>query len=166
MSEQEQKYYSWQTGLPTGPDVESIRKKWPELKVGDRIAYADVETVLEVQKASSRWRAITNAWRKREREAGFVIECAPGQYFYVASAGQIMAGTYQTLKFIGRKASKQKFKLKNAMRHADNDGERDGINHQARLMDMVEKDAKKHRMNMLPSTTPKQVQIAPPEAAG
>jgi len=97
-------------------------------------------------------------------QMGVVVEAEAGEAFYVASADQISARTYGVLKFVGRKAHKHRKKL--ATVKVENDQQRQTIEHQARLMLAVEKDAKKHRMNILPPApaTPEQPQIAPPKA--
>lgn len=87
-------------------------------------------------------------------ERGLVLESMPGSHFYVASADQITAATYGTLKFVGKKAHKQRRKL--AAAKIETEQQRSVIEHQARLMLAVERDTKKHRMNVLPNTVVKE----------
>jgi len=69
------------------------------------------------------------------------------------------------LQFVGHKARKHRKKL--AVTRPENETQRSTIEHQARLMLAVEKDAKKHRMNLLPPTAAQaQPKIEPPKQAG
>lgn len=165
MSDDEQKLYPWQEGLPTKPDVDLLLKTWPEPKIGDRFEYETVETLLRHVRGSSRFKSITAQWRKRLHERGFVIECEAGAAFFVATAEQVSAATYGTLKFIGRKARRHRAKL--SITKPVDDAQRGVIEHQARLMNAIEKDSKKARMNLLPTAINKPVpQIAPPREKG
>lgn len=143
-------YLSWRDGLPTKPDVDMLLKAFPELKEGDQIPYEEVSAILGVDKGSNRFRTVTNRWRDRLVESGVVVYCDTGRAFYVATADQVSGQTYSTLKFIGRKAKGHRRKL-SATRPKD-DVQRSIIEHQGRLMLAVEKDSKKARMNLLPST--------------
>jgi hypothetical protein len=146
----EEKCYSWQTGMPTGPDVTMIRKRWPDLKVGDRIEYCEIVELLRVEVGSSRWNTVTKAWRKRALDDGYVIKCGPGKAFVVANAEAIIDDTYSTLKHISRSARRQLVHLM-TVRDADSQT-RAVVDHQARLMHAVEQDAKAKRQLALPST--------------
>lgn len=157
-----QQHMPWEDGLPTAPDVTAIQKQWPDLKVGDRVTYEDICALLKLDWRSSRFKSVTTAWRKRELEAGRVIESDPGVSFYVASAEQTSAKTYGVFKFIGRKARKHRRFL--SVQHTEDAVLAATINHQGKLIMNIEREAKKSRMNLLPSTaataTP---QITPPK---
>jgi hypothetical protein len=164
VSEDNQQHLPWQDGLPTSPDVTMIQKQWPELKVGDRIAYEEIADLVGIKIRSNRFKSVTDAWRKRELEAGKVIECEIGAAFYVASCEQVSAKTYVVLKTIGRKAKRHRRHL--SVQRPENDLQRSTVEHQARLMQSVEKDARKARMNLLPSTAVQQPpRIEPPKNA-
>jgi hypothetical protein len=152
-AEMEQKLYSWQTGMPTGPDVTMIRKRWPDLKVGDRIEYREIAELLRVEVGSARWKTVTTAWRKRALDDGYVIKSDPGKAFVVADAEAIIDDTYSTLKHISRSARRQLVHLM-TVRDTDNQT-RAVVDHQARLMHAVEQDAKAKRQLALPSTAVK-----------
>jgi hypothetical protein len=165
MSDDNQKLYPWSDGLPTKPDVDLLLKTWPEPKVGDRFEYEAVETILHQKRDTARFKTITNKWRDRLCEQGFTIECEAGKAFYVATCGQISAATYGVLRGVGRKARKHRIKL--SIAKPVDDAERSVVEHQARLMGNVERDAKKARMNLLQSTAvPVTPQIAPPKKKG
>lgn len=161
MNTQAEKHLHWQDGLSTKPDVDMLLKHWPEPKEGDRYTYQEVAEVLRIKIESTRFRTVTSAWRKRMIEKGAVIECEPGESFYVATSDQISSRTYSTLKFIGRKAKRHRTKLSTT--RPKDETQRGIIEHQARLMLAVEKDTKKARMNLLPSTAAsEQPRIGPP----
>lgn len=150
-------------GLPTRPDVDLLIKTWPDMKVGDRIEYESVEKLIGAKRAAARFRTVTVAWRRRMlADHGTVIECAPGDAFFVASAEQISSATYTTLSSIGRKAKRHRRKL--ATVKPETAEQKATVEHQGRLMLAVEKDVKKHRMNILPNTaTQAQPQLTAPD---
>lgn len=166
MTEQQKKpdkVYSWETGMPTKPDVDALFKKWPELKVGDVVLYEDVEALIGSAWNSPRFKSVTQSWRARWRESGVILECRPGEAFYCASADQVSAMTYDQIKGIQSKARRHRQKL--AAVATENDAQRDVISHQGRLMLAIEENAKKQRMNVLPSTASKPTPTALPPAA-
>lgn len=153
----------WNEGLPTAPDVNELQKKWPELKVGDRVAYGEIEALLKIEWRSNRFRCVTDAWRRRELEAGRVIECDPAEAFYVASADQVSAKTYGVLKHIGRKAKRHRTFL--SVQRTEDPILAQTITHHGQLMQATERDARKHRMNLLPHTAaPEPPKIPPPKS--
>jgi hypothetical protein len=160
----EQKHLPWNEGLPTAPDVNAIREKWPELKVGDRVLYSDISALLKIEIGSHRFRSVTTAWRKREEQEGRVIQCEKKTAFYVASADQTSSMTHGVLQSIGRKAKKHRKHL--SIQKADDPQLQSTMDHQGRLMHAVERETKKARMNLLPSPAPvaEHPQIAPPSA--
>jgi hypothetical protein len=161
----EQKHFSWQDGLPTAPDVQALTEMWPDLKIGDRIEYADVAALLSIPIGGRRWESITDQWRRRMRDKHLVIECEPGVAFYVATAEQILAQSYGTLKAIGRKAGSQRKKL--GLARPENEAQRAAIEHGGIVMQSMEREAKKQRLNLLPPTAVKeQPRIQPPKSVG
>lgn len=156
------KHFVFNEGLPTRPDVDLLLATWPSPKVGDTFAYSAIESLLRISFAEARFRTVTTRWRQRMHELGYVIECKPGDHFFVASADQISSATHGVLKFVGRKAHKHRKKL--AVAKIETDLQRSTIEHQARLMLALEKDAKKARMNLLPGTaSPERPKIEPPK---
>lgn len=66
----------FQGGVPTEMDVIAIGRKWPEMKVGDTVPYADIEALIHVNRRSHRFRTVTTAWRrKHERATGDIVGC-------------------------------------------------------------------------------------------
>jgi hypothetical protein len=148
MTTQEQKVFHWQDGLPTGPDVALLQKKYPELKPGDRMSYAEVSELLGVAYPSARFVSVTQVWRKRELEKNVVILCEKGEGFFVATPEQVCGETYGVLQSIGRKARMQRTRL--AVSRTENTSTSQMIVHQSRLMAEIEREAKAKRMNILP----------------
>jgi hypothetical protein len=65
-------------GIPTGPDVNRLVDafKVQEMNLGDLIPYEKVSEIIGQGQNSSRWRSITNAWRKKiENEHNIIIRC-------------------------------------------------------------------------------------------
>lgn len=156
-------HFAFNEGLPTRPDVDLLLRTWPQPKVGDRFEYETIEKLLNISRRDNRFRTVTTNWRKRAYEQfAIVIEVEAGEAFYVASADQISARTYGVLQFVGGKARRHRKKL--AAAKVESDSQRAVIEHQARLMLAVEKDSKKHRMNLLPTTqVPDVPKISPPK---
>ncbi len=146
----EQKYYPWKDGLPTGPDVTLLQQEWDNLQAGDRIEYEDVERVIGTDRRSARWKTVTISWRKREEESGRVVLCDAGKAFYVAMPDQIFARTYPSLQSVGRIARKQIRRLGTIV--SSDTRTVHVIEHQARLLQAIEKDSRKKRTNILPPT--------------
>lgn len=158
----DQKLYPWNEGLPTKPDVDLLLKTWPDPKVGDRFDYESVVALLHIEQADTRFRTITAQWRKRLLERGVVIECEAGRAFYVASIDEVLSRTYGTLRWVGRKLRKHRRKL--SVQTPVSDAQRDRLEHDGRIVNALERETKKARMNPLPSTkAPEMPQIAPPE---
>lgn len=163
MEKTEQRVFSFRDGLPTGPEVSELMKRWPELKPGDRIEYAEVEAIIGVKWNSDRFKTVTVQWRKRMMERGRVINCEPSRAFICATGDQITAGSYTVLRFVGHKAKDQRRKLSTI--RPENEMQRATVDHHARLMLAMEREARKSRMNLLPPA-PKpeeQVRIGPPK---
>jgi hypothetical protein len=138
-------------GQPTGPDVDLLLELWPNPKVGERLEYEMIEELLRIDRRSNRFSTIRTKFKNRLKDScGAVIECDPGKALYCASADQISAQTYTVLRHVGRKAKGHRHKL--ALAKTEDDLQRTTIEHQARIMVVVEREAKKHRQNLLPST--------------
>ena len=147
----DQKYYGFKDGMPTGPDVERLIRKWPELSPGDRLDYPALEKILNVEAGTSRWRSITNAWRRRQkRDSNIIIECDAGNAFYVATADQVSSSIHGGLMGVGRKLKRMREK---AIRvETKSDSQRATLDHQCLVLSNLERETKKTRMNLLPST--------------
>ena len=158
------KTFSWRDGMPTKPDVDALLKRWPEPNIGDRYEYETVAEVIGYEPGSQRFKTVTDAWRRRVHEKGFVIECDPGAAFFVANADQITAGTYSALNSSARKLRRQRKNL--TIARAENDEQRSTIMHQGRLLAETERHLKKAKMNALPTLTADddRPRISPPVA--
>lgn len=81
-------------GVPTEMDIKILRDRYPEgaMLAGDRIPYAEVEELLQIQYRSHRWNCVTTRWRQVvEREAGVIIAARNGEAFEVLSDSQKLA---------------------------------------------------------------------------
>jgi len=157
-----QKHYPWNEGMPTWPDVEALLKRWPELTVGDRLSYAAVAEIVGTDPATNRWRTVTAAWRHRLRDQGLVVECEPAAAFYVATAVQIIAGSYKALRHVGRTVKNQRRKL--SIARPETEEQVSTIQHQGRVLLVLERETKKQRTNLLPTTvSPPVPRIKPPD---
>lgn len=155
--------FRFDEGMPTGPDVALLVRTWPEPKPGDVFAYETVEKLLGLKCGSNRFRTVTTRWRKQMlRDKNVVIECRAEREFYVCNPDQVLGFTHGVATHIGRAAKVQRRKLLSI--RPENDLQRSTAEWQARLMLMTEKEARKTRMNLLPSTEVKeQPKIAPPK---
>lgn len=73
MSRKDAMYFG---GVPTEPDIRLLRSTYPEadMKPGDRIGYKEVAKLIGSPPESSRFRGVTNRWRKLiETETGSLI---------------------------------------------------------------------------------------------
>jgi len=155
----EDKHYSFKDGLPTSPDVTMLQTQWPDLKVGDKVLYSEIACLLGVAADSRRFWSVIQAWRKRMRDSGVILECERGEAFYVASAEQIIGTTYDVLTSVARKAKKHRGKLATVRDAAFVEQ----ANHHMRLLSEIEIDAKKVRTQALPNTAaPDMPRIVPP----
>lgn len=69
-------------GLPTDIDVKRLLEAFPSISPGFVITYTEVSLVIGVTHGSTRFRTVTNAWRKRLlRVDNFVLEAIAGQGF-------------------------------------------------------------------------------------
>lgn len=157
------KIYPWK-GSRTSPDVTMIQRRWPDLKPGDQIGYADIAELIGEAEGSTRFRTVTDAWRSAEMDMkGLVIYCEKGRGFYVATPEQVTGATHGAFRHIRRTAKKQRERLV-TIRSTD---ERimASVEHQGRLLIAIERDAKKSQMNILPSVkTEEPVKRLPPKA--
>lgn len=71
-------------GHTTGPDVRAIMERWPALKSGDTIRYDEIAVIIHVDRASSRYKTVTSAWRRTMyREYNITIGTVPKTGFVV-----------------------------------------------------------------------------------
>jgi len=79
------------SGIPTEPDVNKLVDKYPvdQLTPGYPMPYSEVSETIGEPVRSSRWRSVTEAWRKKiEKDYSIIIECNPyKQQFCVLTEG-------------------------------------------------------------------------------
>lgn len=98
-------------GVPTAPDVKKLRKAFPELVDGQDISHEEVESVLNMDSRSSRYRSVTTAWRKEmlneenievSAVAGVGFRCLTGPERLSTNIKGFRAGTRKQGKSIRR----------------------------------------------------------------
>ena len=75
-------------GIPTAPDVNRLISRFPAagLTAGTVVSAADISAEIGVQAGSSRYRTVTNVWRRwLEENASIVLKPLRGQGFMVLS---------------------------------------------------------------------------------
>lgn len=91
-------------GVPTRPDVDLLMKI--SVEPGTRIDYATIEDMLGIVRGSSRFRTVTQAWRRRLfREQRLQVE-ADGAAFVVLTAAQAVSAAATRLHRVGRAAGR------------------------------------------------------------
>lgn len=162
----EDKVFDWRDGIPTGPDVEALLKAFPveALQPGLRITDAEVRAHIG-RSDGNRFRTVTSAWRKRLRkDHGVNLYRAENQGFYVPSTAEVLAQANPRMRHIGRTAKKHIREI--AIVKPQNDIERNQVEHQGKLMDVLSRESRKARMNLLPATAANETpRISPPERA-
>lgn len=76
----------YHAGIPTDVDVNKIRDAYPDshLRAGQIIPYSEVESLLQENKNSNRWKSVTSKWRRTvESETGVIIGVERGVGFKV-----------------------------------------------------------------------------------
>jgi hypothetical protein len=160
----DQQHLPWNEGLPTRPDVDLLIRTWPEPKIGDVFAYESIGKLLRVDPLSNRFRTVTNAWRDRLRKDMHLnVFTRDAHEFFVATPEETAArtwGVFQHVANVGRGHGKR---LQAANVYAS-EATRPVLEHQMRLAGALVREAKKARMNALPSTEVKEPpKISPPK---
>lgn len=76
-------------GIPTDIDVENLMKSFGVPREGETIQYSDIEKVIGVSREESRFKSVTNAWRKKlERESNIVTIAVMNEGFAHATPTQ------------------------------------------------------------------------------
>ena len=81
-------------GLPTDIEMAKLREAYPESKMssGDFFPYSDIEKLIELEWKSTRFRSVTNRWRRVvEGETNIFIHPDPGKGFKVLTEPEKLA---------------------------------------------------------------------------
>lgn len=91
-------------GVPTSPEVKRLLAAFPDPQPGTTISHADIETVLNLSRDSSRYRTIITAWRRQLLlEQNIDIDALSGVGFYVpAPFERVTISTRDFRRGIGR----------------------------------------------------------------
>lgn len=82
-------------GMPTGVDVRKIDSAFQNLAIGDEVAHDDMERVLGIARTQSRYRTVTNAWRKSKLRDGVEIGAVASVGFRVLSEVERVNGGWK-----------------------------------------------------------------------
>lgn len=161
-------YYHLTEWMPTGPDVEVILKAHPDVKPGSKIPRAALYELLgldgSTQRGYNRLRSVMSAYKHRmKRDNNFVVDYdADAKAYRVCTPSDVMANTPRVFEKIKRRARRQRLNLEAVVAQA-NETERPVVEHQARALHVMEREAKKSNMNLLPPTASAALpQIVPP----
>lgn len=66
-------------GVPTEPDVKKLNEAFLEIEPDQGIPYSAVEQIIGAKRGTSRWMAVTNAWRKHLRSLRNIVLAADGR---------------------------------------------------------------------------------------
>jgi hypothetical protein len=92
-------------GIPTEPDIRKLRETFraSEMFPGKTINYDDVSKIINTPANSSRFKTVTNRWRKLvEQEDGLIIGTVPGEGFKVLDEAEKLNLSVSKLKGAGR----------------------------------------------------------------
>lgn len=80
-------------GMPTEFDVKKLLEAFPSIKEGDTFEHGNVEQIIGVTRNSSRYKSITQAWRKNLlRNENKQVDAIPGFGFKCMSPDERISG--------------------------------------------------------------------------
>jgi len=83
----------WRGGIPTDPDIRKLREKWPTASLTQGLVITDDEVakvIAPVKPKTSRWRTVTDRWRRIVmRESGVIIGRIEGTYRVLTDAEKV-----------------------------------------------------------------------------
>ena len=166
-SDNSKSYFPWDEGIPTKPDVDALLKQWPpeQIKPG-AWSVTDEEVRALIPSANSiRYRTVYTAWISRlARDHLVIVYRAKVTGFYCPTATEVYSRTHPTLEGAGRKIGKQLRGV--SLSQPTNTIEETTKDHQGKLLYTLKREAKKARMNVLPSTASGEMpKIEPPQKA-
>ena len=163
------KTFTLNDGMPTGPDVDLIIKKYPDLKPGDKMPREDLYALLGLdhysERGRNRLRSVMAAFTHRMmRDHALVVGYDKAASAYcVLTAAQIMEKTPVEIEGVGRRLRRQRRRLQAGTRIATSEREQSAVQHELRLVDALAREARRTGMNVLPSTAAAEMpQIVPP----
>lgn len=143
-------------GSPIRPDVDALLQQWPHPKVGDVIAYAEVERVLGIPRKHTRFARVTKSWRKwLLKQCEVIIECEraspsinrPGAFF-AADCAHVTRTTAKVFNSVGKKLRVHRTKL--VVAKPETAEQRMTVDYQCRLVLSLETPVRQARMHYLP----------------
>jgi len=141
-------------GLPTEPDVKKIKEAYPdsELVTGKLIPYQDIAELIKQPFGTSRFRTVTNAWRKDvEKLTNKIIGVEPNIGFKVLSEPEKVVYGGQKLKMAGRAARRSYVIAARTDVLQLTDTERARLNHQTTICGKIIASAQLKNVPQLPN---------------
>ena len=94
-------------GSPTKPDCDLLDEKFQNLTVGDVVLYRDIVEILGLSDwRESRFKSVTDAWRRRLESRGLITECIPGEALSIMSVSEVIQSVPKWIKTSRRKITK------------------------------------------------------------
>ena len=97
-------------GVPTGPEVDRLMKSLT-IEAGQRVPYSTVEELTGLSASENRFRAVTNAWRKRVfREKALEVK-AEGGCFIILTPDEALTHGITAFHRVGRALGRANVKV-------------------------------------------------------
>lgn len=123
-------------GIPTEIDINIIMQMWPEneMKLGDKISYQDIETIIDQTRDTKRFRTVTSRWRRKvEALTGKVIGVDAGIGFKVLTEKEKLELGRQKLIESSRRAKRATTVLSITNRKELSEQDQASLDHAARV---------------------------------
>jgi hypothetical protein len=147
----DQKHYGFNNGMPTGPEVAEVLGKWPTLTYGTELPRAELCALLGLNESSHRLRSVMDAVRRKlatENGLALIYDKAK-QAYLIAEAADAIARTSSVTLGVARKWRNQR-KLLTMTAKSATEAQKPVHQHQAILVSIMEREAKKTNMKLLP----------------
>lgn len=162
----DEKYFPWDSGLPTKPEVDALLKAFPPKDIASGFAVTDeqVRKVVGERCTLIRYRTVCDRWRRLlKRDHRVILYRKKLGGFFCPQTNEVQATTEAAQTHAIRTLRKQATDV--ALAKPTNEIENSVQQHQLRLLHARAHDLKKDRMNRLPPTVvTEQPKIEPPKA--
>lgn len=97
-------------GVPTGPDVDALMAEIPA-EPGTSVTYDRVAEIVGLDRTSSRWKTVTQAWRKRLFRDRLIQTSAEGGAFHFLTADAAQDKCRGRFNTIGRAVGRNRLRV-------------------------------------------------------
>lgn len=150
----EKRYFPWDEGRPTKPDVDAIMKAYPPetIKPGAwQVTDEEIKTLIGTSSEGIRYRTVYSKWIKRlQRDHNIIVYRQKVTGFYCPTPEQVFANTHPAIESAGLKLGHQLRAV--SIVKPENELQVATQQHQGRLLYQLKKETKKTRMNLLVET--------------